>query len=302
MYDFISGHSTQFAVVHLCQTLEVSRSSYYEWQEGKTYVLKDKKSEISQQVKTVFEDHKKRYGSRRIEAELKDCGIQVGRHQIRRRMKELGLKAIQPKSFVPKTTQTNPNLRRSPNLLLKMDQVNQINSVWVGDITYLPMVDGSWSYLATWMDLCSRLIVGWKISNSLDASLVIQGFEKAILRRQPKSGLIIHSDGGGQYMDKKFRAMLYEHKFRQSMTRVDNHYDNAFAESLFSRFKAELLTNTRFNNLADAQSKIFEYIEAYYNRKRRHSSLNYKSPETFEKHMENKPQPTSDPLLFNCPD
>lgn len=301
-YEFISVQSTAFPVVHLCQTLEVSRSSYYEWQEGKTHVLKDKKAKVSKQVKAVFEEHKKRYGSRRIEAELKDCGIRAGRHQIRRRMKELGLKAIQPKSFVPKTTQTNPHLRRSPNLLLKMDQVNQINSVWVGDITYLPMADGSWSYLATWMDLCSRLIVGWKISKSLDASLVIQSFEKAILRRRPKPELIIHSDGGGQYMDKKFRAMLAEHKFRQSMTRVDNHYDNAFAESLFSRFKAELLTHTRFDSLADAQSKIFEYIEAYYNRKRRHSSLKYKSPETFEKHMANKPQSTSDPLLFNCPD
>jgi putative transposase len=297
-YQFITLHSTEFPVLHLCQTLEVSRSSYYEWQEGKTYLLKEKKAQVGHKVKAVFEENKQRYGSRRIEAELKDCGIRAGRHQVRKRMKEQGLKAIQPRSFVPKTTQTNPNLRRSPNLLLKMDEVNQINKVWVGDITYLPMADGSWSYLATWMDLCSRLIVGWKISTSLDASLVIQSFEKALLRRQPKPGLIIHSDGGGQYMDKDFRAMLAEHKCRQSMTRVDNHYDNAFAESLFSRLKAELLRNTSFNNLQDAQSKIFEYIEAYYNRKRRHSSLNYKSPEDFEYHMGNKSQLTTEPTLI----
>jgi putative transposase len=298
VYRFISTISTDYPVISLCQILEVSRSSYYQWQEGKTYLLKEKKAHIGQKVKMVFNENKQRYGSRRIEAELKESGIQAGRHQIRKRMKEQGLKAIQPKSFVPKTTQTNPNLQRSPNLLLEMDKVNQINTVWVGDITYLPMADGSWSYLATWMDLYSRMIVGWKISTSLDASLVIQSFEKALIRRQPKSGLIVHSDGGGQYMDLIFRKLLRDNKFCQSMTRVDNHYDNAFAESLFSRFKAELVRNQNFPNLIETQSTIFEYIEAYYNRKRRHSSLKYKSPENFELYIKNNPQSTDEHSLI----
>lgn len=272
-------------MVNLCRILKLSRSSYYVWQEGKTYLLKDKKARIGQKVKMVFNENKQRYGSRRIEAELKESGIEAGRYQIRTRMKEQGLKAIQPKSFVPKTTQTNPNLKRSPNLLLKMDKVNQINTVWVGDITYLPMADGSWAYLATWMDLFSRLIVGWKISVSLDASLVIQSFEKAMMRRNPKQGLVVHSDGGGQYMDLDFRKILSDNKFCQSMTRIDNHYDNAAAESLFSRFKAELVRNTPFENLNKTHTEIFEYIEVYYNRKRRHSSLKYKSPENFELHL-----------------
>ena len=178
-------------------------------------MLSDRKSEVSQQVKVVFEEHLQRYGSRRIEAELKEAGYTVGRYQIRRRMQEQGLQAIQPRSFVPKTTQTNPNLRRSPNLLLEMGKVKRVNKVWVGDLTYLPMADGSWSYLATWMDLCSRLIVGWKIGTSLNASLVIHSFEKAWNLRRPPPGLIIHSDGGGQYMDLDFRKMITERQCQQ---------------------------------------------------------------------------------------
>jgi len=236
----------------------------------------------------VFDENKRRYGSRRIEAELKGLGLNAGRYQIRRRMKEQGLKAIQPRSFVPKTTQTNPNLLRSPNLLLKMNKVDQVDKVWVGDITYLPMADGSWTYLATWMDLFSRLIVGWKISESLDASIALDSLNNAIMRRDPKPGLMIHTDGGGQYMDKDFRQILADRKFLQSMTRVENHYDNAFAESVFSRFKAELVQGVPFENLNEARSKIFEYIEVYYNRKRRHSALGYHSPEDFEKKSTSK--------------
>jgi len=282
VYGFVADASADFPVQSLCAVMGISRSSYYEWLQGNTYVLKEKKALVGLQVKLVFEEHVERYGSRRIEAELKASGIEAGRCQIRSRMSEQGLKAIQPRSFVPKTTQTNPNLRRSPNLLLEMDKVNKVNIVWVGDITYLPMANGKWSYLATWMDLFSRLIVGWKINSSLDASLVIDSFDKALLRRQPQAGLIVHSDGGGQYMDLAFRKTLRTKGFFQSMTRPDNHYDNAFAESLFSRMKAELLGDGIFENLNDSQIRIFEYIETYYNRKRRHSSLNYQSPENFE--------------------
>lgn len=240
------------------------------------------KTIVNKEVKAVFDEHERRYGSRRIVVELEAKGILAGRYQVRSSLRKQGLKAIQPRSFVPKTTQTNLNLLRSPNLLLEMDTVNGINQVWVGDITYLPMVGGSWTYLAIWMDLFSRTIVGWKVSSSLHASLVIDSLKKAILRRRPKAGLIIHSDGGGQYMDKDFRRLLAKHQFVQSMTRVDNHYDNAFAESLFSRIKAELLRGNPFKNIEETHAKIFEYIEAYYNRKRRHSSIGYMSPEAFE--------------------
>lgn len=281
VYDFIKKADDEFPVAILCEVLRVSRSAYYAWRQGKTHRLSDRKIQISQAVKTVFEKHLQRYGSRRIEAELKESGMAAGRYQIRSRMQEQGLKAIQPRSFVPKTTQTNPNLLRSPNLLLQIECV-RINQVWVGDITYLPMADGTWTYLAIWMDLHSRFIVGWQVSRSLDASLVIRSFEKALQRRRPPPGLVVHSDGGGQYMDADFRKLLATNRCLQSMTRVDNHYDNAFAESLFSRFKTELLRNGTFLDLDDAHTKIFEYMEAYYNRIRRHSALKYKSPQNFE--------------------
>ncbi len=282
VYEFIVLCESDFSVVALCAALEASRSAYYEWRRGKSHRLKEEKSDVGRQVKMIFDKHLQRYGSRRIEAELKEKGIGAGRSQIRSRMREQGLKAIQPRSFVPKTTQTNPNLRRSENLLLQIGVVVRLNQVWVGDITYLPMADGSWSYLAVWMDLCSRLIVGWDLSRSLDAALVIRSLQKALWRRKPPPGLIVHSDGGGQYMDAEFRALLALNKCRQSMTRVDNHYDNAFAESLFSRFKAELLRGGAFLDFEDAHTAIFEYIEVYYNRTRRHSALKYKSPENFE--------------------
>jgi transposase InsO family protein len=282
VYEFIALCESGFSVLALCAAMSVSRSAYYEWRQGKSHRLKEEKSDVGRQVKMIFETNLERYGSRRIEAELKEKGIAAGRCQIRNRMREQGLKAVQPRSFVPKTTQTNPNLRRSENLLLQIGVVARINQVWAGDITYVPMADGSWSYLATWMDLCSRLIVGWELSRSLDAVLVIRSFQKGLWRRNPPPGLIAHSDGGGQYMDIEFRALLALNKCRQSMTRVDNHYDNAFAESLFSRFKAELLRGGAFLDFEDAHTAIFEYIEVYYNRTRRNSALNYKSPENFE--------------------
>lgn len=282
VYEFIAWCGSDFPVAALCAAMGVSRSAYYTWRQGESHRLKEEKSDVGRQVKMIFDTHLERYGSRRIEAELKEAGVRAGRCQVRSRMREQGLKAVQPRSFVPKTTQTNPNLRRSENLLLEMGAVKELNRVWVGDITYLPMADGSWSYLAVWMDLCSRLIVGWELSRSLDAALVIRSFQKALWRRKPSPGLIAHSDGGGQYMDIDFRSLLALNKCRQSMTRPDNHYDNAFAESLFSRFKAELLRGGAFLDFDDAHTAIFEYIEIYYNRTRRHSALKYKSPENFE--------------------
>ena len=200
-------------------------------------------------------------------------------------MKAQNLVAIQPKSFVPKTTQSHPSLRRSPNLLLeKSNQPKAPNEVIVGDITYLASVENGkkkWLYLATWLDLFSRRIVGWEVDSSMDETLIIRSMKTVIRNREPAKDFIVHSDGGGQYASINFRALLDVHQFRQSMTRKDNHYDNAFAESLFSRIKAEL-ENEIFNGLEDAQLKLFEYIDAYYNTIRKHSSIDYLSPQQFE--------------------
>ena len=155
--------------------------------------------------------------------------------------------------------------------------------MWVGDITYLPLVNNEWAYLATWLDLYSHYIVGWDVQSHMKEELVINAFEKAIKRRTPSPGLITHSDGGNQYGSKRFQRILAGIESLQSMTRKNNHYDNAYAESLFSRFKAEVLEGGVFLSEEEARMECFDYIELYYNPIRRHSSLGYKSPLQFEK-------------------
>ena len=245
---------------------------------------------ISKEINTIFHFHKRRYGWRRIQAELRDQGLEVGRHQIRSRMQEQGLVAIQPKSFVPKTTQSHPHLMRSPNLLLEAENLPfEPNQVIVGDITYLPNQEAGydkWLYLATWLDLKSHRIVGWHIDRHMEEILVVTAMQKVISTRQPAKGFIVHSDGGGQYSSSAFRTLLRLHKYRQSMTRKNNHYDNAQAESLFSRFKAELLDGGVFYGLKDAYYRSFEYIEGYYNLIRKHSSIGYLSPMQYEAQLD----------------
>lgn len=286
IYEVIEDLNREFEVVKLCRILNVSRSAYYSYINEKSYVLKEKKATISEAVKRVFDFHKRRYGWRRIQVELAAEGIHVGRHQIRSRMVEQNLVAIQPKSFVPKTTQSHPHLRRSPNLLLLEENLPTApNQVIVGDITYLPNEEigyDKWLYLAIWLDLYSHRIVGWHIDRQMEESLVIQAIQQVIKRRQPAKKFIVHTDGGGQYGSGNFRELLALHGFRQSMTRRDNHYDNAHAESLFSRFKAELLDGEIFGGLDDAYYRTFEYIEGYYNTIRRHSSIGYLSPVKYE--------------------
>jgi len=201
-------------------------------------------------------------------------------------MLEQGLKAIRPKSFVPKTTQSHPHLKRRPNLLLIPDnQPIRPNQVIVGDITYLlnkSKSEGKWLYLAVWLDLFSRRIVGWHLDCHMEDTLIINAFKKVVHLRQNIKQLIVHSDGGSQYSSMAFRKLLTLNDCRQSMTRKDNHYDNATAESLFSRFKTELLNDNDFYGLQDAKIKTFEYIDGYYNTIRRHSSIGYLSPIQFE--------------------
>lgn len=268
----------------------MSRSAYYAYLNEESYVLKGQKAELGEAVKRIFDFHKRRYGWRRIQGDLADEGIKVGRYQIRSRMREQDLVAIQPKSFVPKTTQSFPHLRRSPNLLLEENSFPSApGEVIVGDITYLPnkeLRQSKWLYLAVWMDLFSRRILGWQIERHMQESLVYEALEQVVEKIEPKRGFIVHSDGGGQYGANRIRALIKQHGFRQSMTRKDNHYDNAFAESLFSRFKAEILDEGIFTGLENARLRSFEFIEGYYNTIRRHSSLGNISPMEFERRFE----------------
>ena len=229
-------------VKRLCGLLSVSRSAYYAYVSGGSHHICETRSREVEKVAEVFRNHKRRYGARRIMHELREDGMNIGRKRIGTIMKELGIRAIQLKSFVPRTTVPNDSILRSPNLLL--DSANTprgINELVVGDITYLPRRGGGWLYLCVWMDSYSRFIGGWKVDDNMEASIATESLEMLLRRRKVSKGMIVHSDGGGQFKSKAFRALLAKQSLRQSMTRIDNHYDNAFAESLFSRRKAELM-------------------------------------------------------------
>lgn len=262
----------------MCRLFGLSRSSFYD----SAKLLKRADQLLKEELRKVFWFHKRRYGARRLGHELRDMGFQIGRAKIRWLMQELGLEAIQPRSFVPKTTQSSSRFTRSSNLLLGRKFPGSINEVWVGDITYLPLEKGQWAYLSVWMDLYSRYIVGWKVADHMRTELVLESFEIAWVKRQPAANLLLHSDGGSQYAAKEFRDRITSLSVLQSMTRKDNHYDNAFIESHFSRLKAEVLEGGMFRNVEDTQREVFEYIEAYYNTIRRHSALGYLSPFDFE--------------------
>lgn len=260
--------------------MQVSRSAYYQYLKHKQ--PSSQKDVLEVNVLEVFKEHKRRYGLRRICSELRDKGIKAGKYKCRQVMKKYGLKAIQPRSFVPRTTDSRHPYPISPNLLLEREAPVKPNEVWVGDITFIPLWGAKWAYLSVWMDLYSRRIVGWELDSHMKEALVIASFKKACASTSVRAGLIVHSDRGGQYAGGDFRKLLEKRKVDQSMSRADNPYDNAFMESCFSRFKAELLEDGIFQNIEDAQTEIFEYIEMYYNSKRKHSSLNYQSPMQYE--------------------
>jgi transposase InsO family protein len=199
-------------------------------------------------------------------------------------MRRLGLRAIQPRSFVPRTTDSRHGAQVSPNLLL--DEANaprKPRDVLVGDITYLPLRTGRWGYLASWQDKFTKRVVGWAVEERMTEELVIKALAKAIKGGSVESGTLIHTDQGSQYVSANFRALVEATGCRQSMSRRANCYDNAQAESFFSRYKAELLEGGVFEDVGQARSETFSYIEGYYNRARRHSSLAYKTPDEFER-------------------
>lgn len=233
-------------------------------------------------IDKIFWENSRRYGSRRIQEALKEQSLNAGRHRIRRLMQYQGWRAIQPRSFVPKTTDSRHGLTACANRLIELGKPTAPNQVWVGDITYLPLSDGKWAYLASWMDLFSRRIVGWHVDTHMKESLIIKAFDQATQQRIPKPGLIVHSDRGGQYFGHCFRKRLDKWQSKQSMAEADNPYQNAHAESFWSRLKAELLEDGCFMNLQDARDELFNYIEGYYNVRRLHSALGYRSPSAFE--------------------
>lgn len=228
----------------------------------------------------IFWQHKRRYGARRIAVEMQAIGRPCGVDRVAKLLKTQGLQAIQPQSFRPPTTDSRHALGFSPNLLQRSPPPNQLNRVWVADITYIPLKETAFAYLALVLDLCSRRVVAWSLAEQMTDTLVLEALQQAIRDRQPAPGLLHHSDRGGQYASHAYRAVLRRAEFRQSMSRAANCYDNAFMESCFGTIKTEL-EMTEYQHSRQARQDIASYL-AYYNLDRRHSSLNYLSPAAFE--------------------
>ena len=266
--------------------MKVNRSCYYAYASQKSYRASSLKTSCTAAAGECFEFHRRRYGSRRISAQLK-----IGRATVQKIMRVENLRAIQAKSFKPQTTDSKHGLPICANLLQNgANAPTGKGEVFVGDITYLRLADGTFCYLACLQDKYTRRIVGWKVAERMTAQLVIDVFQQARRRGLIGKNAIIHTDQGSQYAAVEYRRLLYIGGFRQSMSRKGNCYDNAQAESFFSRFKAELVENGIFETVEDARSEVFGYIEGYYNRIRLHSGLNYQSPLEFEKQLklENK--------------
>ena len=224
----------------VCDILGVCRSAYYAWLSAEPGLRERERDEITPAIVAIFVKHRRRYGARRIARELNDRGIVCSPRRVAKVLKTQGLQAIQPRSFVPRTTQGRHSLGYSPNLLLDCEDPSDVHEIWVGDITYLPLKSGGFGYLAGLMDRYSRDIVGWSVGASMTETLILDVPGQAIRSRRPKAGLIHHTDRGGQYVGTAYRAMLTRAGMRQSMSRADNCYDNAFMESCWGTFKREL--------------------------------------------------------------
>lgn len=272
--------SNVVSVQEACRILGVSRSAYYAWRQAEPTTRNAEDAELAPLVRTVFQKHRRRYGARRIAEEMKDMGHACGRRRVAKLLQTQGLRAIQPKSFRPRTTESRHRLGYSPNLLLESDEPTSINQLWVGDITYVPIVGGLFSYLATLMDRFSRRIVGWELGEDMTESLVLAALTKAIRLRGPGAGMIHHTDRGGQYAGAEYRGVLRRAAMRQSMSRAGDCYDNAFMESCFGTFKTEL-EMTEYQDHTQARDVIAKYV-AYYNLERKHSAIGYLAPHQFE--------------------
>ena len=281
VYSAIEVLEQEHAVSFLCKTLRVSRSAYYAWRNGECSSRRKEDNRLRPMIRRIFWDHKRRYGARRISMALATRGECCGRRRVRRLMDEMELVAIQPRSFKPRTTESRHNLGYSPNLMIGASPPDGANQLWVGDITYVPLVGGEFLYLAMLMDRFSRRIIGWDLLDSMQECLVLAALQGAIALRRPKPGLVHHTDRGGQYAAAEYRKVLARSRMKQSMSRANDCYDNAFMESCFGTIKTELEMNG-YENQPTARKEIDQYIR-YYNTRRSHSSLGYVSPEEFER-------------------
>lgn len=274
---------TDHSILALCLHLEVSPSGYYDWQKRRACpgprTVEDRA--LAREIERIHVRSRQTYGSPRVEKELRKKGRCHGRNRVARLMKETGLYGRQKARYRVQTTDSNHDQPIAPNRLAQAPKATAPNQLWVADITYIETREG-WLYLAAILDLYSRKIVGWAMSERIDTVLVLKALTMALLHRNPPANLLFHSDRGVQYASGDYRQALVQAGLLASMSRSGNCYDNATMESFWSTLKLELVYRRRFDSRAQARTQIFDYIETFYNRQRAHSSLNYLSPIDFE--------------------
>lgn len=264
----------------MCRVLGVSRSGYYAWRTRPDSTRKKADRELTQKIRVVHGMSRGTYGAPRIHAELKADGIVCGRNRVARLMRHAEIRAKAARRFKA-TTNSRHRLPVAPNLLERRFAAGRVNRVWVADMTYIFTHEG-WLYLAVIVDLCSRLVVGWAMDSRMTKELAVTALLMAVWQRKPGSGLIHHSDRGSQYASGEYQALLGQYAIRPSMSRQGDCYDNAVGESFFKTLKVELVYHCDYQSRQEARQSIFEYLEGFYNRRRRHSSLGYMSPVEFE--------------------
>lgn len=261
----------------MCQVLKVSRSRYYEWLKGKVSERSKWQSMLRKNISDTYFACKQRYGSPRLTIELQNQGIKVSRPTVAKFMRKMGLRSKISKKYVPNTTDSKHDKPISPNLLSRNFKVDQAARVWVSDISYL-VVEGGFLYLTVILDLYQRKVVAWSVSETLRTEdTILPAWYQALSKYRLTEGLIFHSDRGVQYASEAFRNALKAEKVKQSMSRRANCWDNAVAESFFKSLKSEAIYGQHIMNKKEMRSLIFEYIEVWYNRQRRHSYIGYKT-------------------------
>jgi putative transposase len=280
-FQFIEDYRDEFPVTRMCQVLEISASGYYAWRGRPVSQREQDNQELLDQIKEIHAASRKTYGSPRVHADLVDQGIRCNKKRVERLMRVNDIRGKHRRRRRVKTTDSAHDLPVAPNVLNRQFEADVPNQKWVTDITYIATDEG-WLYLTAVLDLFSRRVIGWSMASTLCASLVKNALQMAIADRHPQAGLLHHSDRGSQYCSAEYQSLLDTHQMVVSMSRTGNCYDNAPMESFFGTLKCELVHDRHYRTQAEARQDIFEYIEVFYNRKRRHSSLGYKSPVEYE--------------------
>ena len=273
-------HKTEFPIAVMCDVFAVSRSGYYAWREKPVSRRKRANGKLLKEIRTVHHESRQTYGSPRVYQALKQKNVPCSENRVARLMKEDGLRAKTKRRFKV-TTHSKHNLPVAPNLLQRDFSPKKPDQVWAGDITYIWTAAG-WLYLAVVIDLFSRSVVGWAMNKHMTRRLVMDSLTMAIQRRSPSPGLIFHSDRGSQYASADFQSLLAKHNMLCSMSRKGDCWDNAAVESFFGSLKQELVFHQKYLTRFHARQSIFEYIERFYNCRRLHSTLGFKSPARYE--------------------